>query len=488
MCQPCGTLQAADRALAEAGKSRPKVRPINPKEAARGKVDYVQVCVVQQWCPGLPLTTTGNGSSTPHSNIPVLSAQVKDWANGQAADIGELQVVAGSVGTGYSTGSSSTTAAAADAATPFYQQLGQHAQYLEVGSASEGTCNSLGRDRRDPKFCSLHTSSAQLSSANAATHAHSGPSFTLPDTPPHLLLYPLRPTQRQGVLSIANKPGAKPYLPFEAWQYSLRRYSQYVAELAAVHVALEGALQLALAPPTVPGAAQTVSSQEDIALPPSGSSTNEPGWAVPGREHGVLQAYTALQCFGPDSGLWRAAAAQADLQALAVAAAQQDGSSMQAAQQQHGSSSALELQASQNAVAYGRYLLQLGRAAAAATEAAAAAADPGSDGLVAEEAEGAVAALKLLAHAYGLQVQQQCLGTRIGAAATDKLQLLPARAVALYMDYPRTIVGEPVQQLMQVTDAAGRVLDAAGRQAVLDELPKALKKSALMLAPLATAE
>lgn len=294
------------------------------------------------------------------------------------------------------------------------------------------------------------------------------------------------------MLSIANKPGAKPYLPFEAWQYSLRCYSQYVAELAAVYVALEGALQLALAPPTVPGAAQTVSSQEDITLPPS-SSSSEPGWAVPGREQGVLQAYTALQCFGPDSGLWRAAAAQADLQALAVAAAQQqDGSSVQAAQQQpqrHGSSSALELQASQNAVAYGRYLMQLGRAAAAATEAAAAAAaDPGSDGLVAEEAEGAAAALKLLAHAYGLQVQQQCLGTRIGAAATDKLQLLPARAVALYMDYPRTIVGEPVQQLMRVTDAAGRVLDAAGRQAVLDELPKALKKSALMLAPLATAQ
>lgn len=36
-------VQAADRALAEASKGRPKVRPINPKEAARGKVDYVQV-------------------------------------------------------------------------------------------------------------------------------------------------------------------------------------------------------------------------------------------------------------------------------------------------------------------------------------------------------------------------------------------------------------------------------------------------------------
>jgi hypothetical protein len=53
-------LQAADRALAEAGQRRPKVRPVNPKEAARGKVDYVQVCVwwqqqqqQQQQRPGL---------------------------------------------------------------------------------------------------------------------------------------------------------------------------------------------------------------------------------------------------------------------------------------------------------------------------------------------------------------------------------------------------------------------------------------------------
>jgi len=36
-------VQAADRALAEASRSGGKARPIDPKEAARGKVDYVQV-------------------------------------------------------------------------------------------------------------------------------------------------------------------------------------------------------------------------------------------------------------------------------------------------------------------------------------------------------------------------------------------------------------------------------------------------------------
>ena len=301
--------------------------------------------------------------------------------------------------------------------------------------------------------------------------------------------------QRQGALAIAEERNAKPYLPFEAWQYSMQRYRQYIAEVAAVHLALEAALQLALSAPAIPFA--TV-QHEDAPKASSNSSSSgssgtskEPGWAVPGREGPVLQAYAALESFGRSSGLWRAAAAQADLQALSVASGATSAAPLQ--QEQHRASTAQEVHPSQNAVAYGKYLLQLGKAAAAATEAvavAAAAAGGASryDAVVAEEAEGAAATLQLLAHAYALQVQQQCLGTRIGAAATDKLQLLPARAVALYMDYPRDMEGEPVQQLVKITDAAGQQLDAAARQAVMQELPKALKKSALMLAPLATAE
>jgi hypothetical protein len=287
--------------------------------------------------------------------------------------------------------------------------------------------------------------------------------------------------------------GAKPYMPFEAWQYNLQRYKQYLAEIVAVHQAIEAALQLALS-------AQNPSSSS------SSSSSGQAAWAVPGRNEQVLQAYSALQCFGLESGLWRAAAAAADLHTLSAAAhgAKGDSSSTAGSQQPNSqgaahkqkSSSQAEVQASQNAVAYGRYILQLGQAAAAApAEAAAAAgaataaaAGSSSTGLSAGEAEGRAAALKLLAHAYALQVQQQCLGARIGAAATEKLQLLPARALAVYMDYPDNIKGEPVEHLMELTDAAGQMLDAAGRQAVFEELPKALKKSALMLAPLATAE
>lgn len=86
----------------------------------------------------------------------VVPLQVKDWANGQAADIGELRVVPGSVGTGYATGSIGAAATAAAAATaesaaPFYQQLAQHAQYLEVGIALQMghslTCASVPQRR-----------------------------------------------------------------------------------------------------------------------------------------------------------------------------------------------------------------------------------------------------------------------------------------------------------------------------------------------------
>jgi hypothetical protein len=332
-----------------------------------------------------------------------------------------------------------------------------------------------------------------------------------------LLLLLLCYTQSQGALSIALEPGAKPFLPFESWQYSLPRYRQYMSELAAVHLALEQALTLALAaPPAVAssdGASSSSSLDEAVAdvAGAGGVGTNgsvrvpeqdqqekqQQHWAVVGRSDAALSAYGALSCFSADSGLWRGHAAQADLAALAELAAARR-SAQQQQQQQGRKKAGVEVHASQNAIAYGRYLLQLGRAAAAGTAAAAAAAavnaraagSSSSSTLLLEEDEGTAAALKLLAHAYALHIQQQCLGTRIGAAATDHLELmatgLPPAATATYMEYLQH-VQEPLQQLVAATDAAGCQLDAAGRQAVLDELPRALKKATLMLAPLATA-
>ncbi|KAF8072545.1 hypothetical protein HT031_000205 [Scenedesmus sp. PABB004] len=359
--QPGQQPDAAAAAAAAAAAKAPRVRPVDRREAARGKVDYVQV---------------------------------KDWVGGNAADLGELQVVPDSYAPAvYAAGGGAAAGAPAraqqpggDDAGPFYQQLARHAQYLES----------------------------------------------------------------QGALSLAHEPGAPPYRPFEAWRYELPAYCSYLAGLAAAHGALEAALTRALGP----GAG-------DAARP------------------GTRAALAALACFAEPCGLWRGAAAAADLAALCQLAD---------AQQQ-----AAARQASQDVAAYASYLEQLGRAAAAARQ-------PGGGGRLAAEAEaeGASAALRLVAHAYALHVQQQALGTRIGAAASDALGLLERGGrgrggrggvppgCALYLSYPAH-VGEPVQQLVRATDGAGAALDAAGRQAVLDELPRALRKATLVLAPLAAA-
>jgi hypothetical protein len=90
--------------------------------------------------------------------VSVCCLQVKDWANGQAGDIGELAMVPGTLSTGFTAGTSSPGAAASAAAAaaaaedsgPFWQQLAQHAQYLEVRDVLDmvvslgGKCLVLG--------------------------------------------------------------------------------------------------------------------------------------------------------------------------------------------------------------------------------------------------------------------------------------------------------------------------------------------------------
>jgi hypothetical protein len=279
--------------------------------------------------------------------------------------------------------------------------------------------------------------------------------------------------QRQGALAIAGGPSKQPYRPFGAWQYTPASYSQYLAEVAAVHAAMEAALTLALG-----GGSAAAQQEQEQQQQHAGDSSSSRAWALPGRHDQVVAAYDALALLGRSSGLWRAAAAAADLQALGQ---QQE----QAQTQQHKG-----VKPSQNAVAYGRYLLQLANAASAFTATAAASSSSSTSQqpeLPADEADGAAAALKLVAHAYALLAQQCLLGARIGAAATEQLQLLPLRAASLYLDYPAT-VREPGQQLARLTDAAGQAAGATGRAVVMEELPKALQKSALMLAPLASQE
>ncbi len=124
-----------------------------------------------------------------------------------------------------------------------------------------------------------------------------------------------------------------------------------------------------------------------------------------------------------------------------------------------------------NCTAFAQYLHKLGAAAAAAAS---------------TPAERDAATLKLLACAYSVHVSHLTGGVRIGAAASERLQLLERGAVATYTDYPGlSAQDEPVGVFSSCVDAAGDCLNAAQREAVCEELPGAFVKAGLVLSALA---
>lgn len=128
-------------------------------------------------------------------------------------------------------------------------------------------------------------------------------------------------------------PGGKPLPPFEQWAFARQHYAAYLADLHAVHAALEDSLAAA-------------EGAEVEALAAAGDAAGD---AV---RHQQLLA--ALRLFGPSQGLARATALRQDLQRLA-AQPQQEG---QQEQQQQGGKVPPP---TQHAAAYASYLASLAR-------------------------------------------------------------------------------------------------------------------------------
>jgi hypothetical protein len=307
--------------------------------------------------------------------------------------------------------------------------------------------------------------------------------------------------QGQGALKITDS--GKPWPPYHLWTFTLPRYQQYLRDLLEVHQTLEQVLAQTLAAAAViapagpttaapPSQAAAAAAAADHLDGGSSSRSNIDGGSdnTAGNAQGPA---AALRHFSADElQLQRGAAIQQDLQALQksvtttttrTAAAVQQVNSEQGGKALTSSSSNSNnrgrnmvkgeggLKATSTAVAYAKYVAQLGKAAVAAAD----------DGDVAGRDQ---ALLRLLANAYSVHVVHQAFGIRVGASATEKLGLFQKGAVALYTDYPEG-VEDAQQRFRSAVDAAGGCLAPQEVQQVLEELPKAYTKNALLLGTMA---
>ena len=71
-----------------------------------------------------------------------------------------------------------------------------------------------------------------------------------------------------------------------------------------------------------------------------------------------------------------------------------------------------------------------------------------------------------------------------GAAALEKLDLVPINAVALYQEYDED-VGDPLKTFVMALNHAGTFLGAPEREQLFSELPSAFQKTSLLLTSLA---
>ena len=232
-----------------------------------------------------------------------------------------------------------------------------------------------------------------------------------------------------GVATLGKLP------PFERWSFAEGHYAQYLADLGAVHAALEGALD----------AAASAAAAAAVAK---------------GAGEAAARADALLSALDGDAvrGLRRSAAIEADLKAIVGAA------DMPAVAEAPAPST--------NAAAYASVLTRLGRRVAA-------------DDADADPDKRLTAARQLFTHAFCLYLALLGTGQRMGARAVEALPVRQNGALALYTAYPER-VGNPLVTLKAAVDGAdGGAPDEAAREALMQELPAAIQRASLMLAPLA---
>eukprot|EP00850_Spirogloea_muscicola_P013088 SM000087S23370 [mRNA] locus=s87:369835:371025:+ [translate_table: standard] len=96
---------------------------------------------------------------------------------------------------------------------------------------------------------------------------------------------------------------------------------------------------------------------------------------------------------------------------------------------------------------------------------------------------------QLLAHIFAVHVAHLTTGMRVGARAIGSLpRLVQAKAVSFYRDYPAN-ASNPLKVFTEAVNKAGLLIESEdGKEEVMQELPKAIQRTSLLLAPLAVEE
>ncbi|KAK9826825.1 hypothetical protein WJX81_004535 [Elliptochloris bilobata] len=233
--------------------------------------------------------------------------------------------------------------------------------------------------------------------------------------------------QEAGELQVAGRAGAARLPPFQRWSFREERYIQWLADMQAAHLTLEAAI----------ADATTVASTEHYGDSGSG--------------RGV---FAALERFGEAAGLDRSLDIAADLNNIARSSTLEGP---------------IHLVPGEDAQAYCAYL---GGLSTQCMEA----------GTLEERCDGAQ---RLLANAYSLHIAHLTTGMRIGAAAAEKLDLFPVRALNYFRTWPPAVGKDPLALLLRNVNAAGAALDAPQREGVMAELKAAFPKVSLLLSALA---
>eukprot|EP00887_Chlorella_sp_A99_P003140 scaffold9.g3140.t1 len=357
--------KAVERAVRLVEGRQSAARPVDPREAARGRVEYVKV---------------------------------KNWGSGKPDDLEGLRV--------------QSTRQAFSAGQPFYEQLARRLEALEEG----------------------------------------------------------------GSLATKQPKGAPPLPSFDRWAFKLDHYLQWLADMRAVHVALEAALAAAVAAVKTAAASREAAAARARAAaaaaggaadaaPTSSSSLDDSQLGAARMPQQELGA--ALHLFGPRR-FARSKQLAADAERLARLAERERVGSGSAASSSGGGGTEGLPPTNQDAAAYADYLASLARQCQAAESG--------------EELQGG--ALRLLTHAVVLHLVHLTSGTRIAAAASDKLGLLDQGALSFYRDYPPAL-GDPLQCFIASVNRLGEMLTEEQRDALLAELPRALVKGSALLAALA---